>query len=84
MITFGSHEISREEVMEEDEVKDMELRELDLDAIERECAKEGEGYVTQQQVALLQKAIIRSKSSHDLGIKIDTLKESKRKPQRRI
>ena len=71
LITIGSHEISQVEAMEEDWVEDMELRELDLDAIERECEKACEGYVTQEQVALLQKAIIRSKASQDMGISVE-------------
>ena len=65
--------------MEEAEVEDMEIGELDMDAIERECAKVGEGYARQEQVALLQKAIIRSKASQDLGISAEPSKGSKRK-----
>ena len=60
--------------MDEDDVEDMELGELDLDAIEKEYE-----YVSREQVELLQKAIIRSKASQDLGINVDPTKGSKRK-----
>ena len=47
------------EVIEEDEGDEMELGELDLDAIEEECGKKGKGYVPQCHIELLQEAIIR-------------------------
>ena len=34
--------------MEEDEVEEMELGDLDLDAIEKECEKEGKGRVPRE------------------------------------
>ena len=46
------------EGMEEDEGEDMDLGELDLDAIEEECRKKGQGYVSRCQLELLQEAII--------------------------
>ena len=42
----------------EGEGEDMELGELDLDAIEEECRKKGQGYVSRRQLELLQEAII--------------------------
>ena len=43
---------------EEDEGEDMDLVELDFDAIEEECRKKGQGYVSRHQLELLQEAII--------------------------
>ena len=43
---------------EEDEGEDMDLGELDLDAIEEECRKKGQGYVSRRHLELLQEAII--------------------------
>ena len=37
-----------------DEVGDMDLGELDLDEIEKECSKKGKGYVSRRQFELLQ------------------------------
>ena len=39
--------------MEEDGVEDMELGELDIDEIEKECEKRGKGYVSRRQLELL-------------------------------
>ena len=41
------------QVVYEDEVKEMELGELDLDAIEEECRKKRQGNVSRRQVDLL-------------------------------
>ena len=41
-------------IMEEDESEDMELGDLDLDALEEECRKVGKGYVSWEQIELLQ------------------------------
>ena len=40
-------------IMEEDEAKDMELGDLDLDALEEECRNVGKGYVSREQIELL-------------------------------
>ena len=48
--------------MEEDEAKEMELGDLDLDAIEKECDKAGNGYVPREQIELLSRDIIKSKA----------------------
>ena len=42
----------------EDEGEDMDLGELDLDSIEEECRKKGQGYVSRRQLELLQEAIM--------------------------
>ena len=47
------------EVVDEDEVEEMELGELDMDAIEEEYGKKGQGHVPHRQIELLQEAIIR-------------------------
>ena len=67
------------EGMEEDEGEDMDLGELDLDAIEEECRKKGQGYVSRRQLELLQEAIIRTGAVESLGIDPDAQKGSKRK-----
>ena len=59
---------SMQDIMEEDEAEEMELGDLDLNAIEKECNKEGKGYVPREQIELLQKAIINSKACRELGI----------------
>jgi len=60
--------------------EEMDLGELDLDELEKECDKKGKGYVSRRQLELLQEAIVRSKASHQLGIASDPQKGSKRKP----
>ena len=67
------------EVMEEDEGEEMELGELDVDAIKEECKKKGKGYVSRCQIKLLQEAIIRMGAHQYLGIDSDPQKGSKRK-----
>ena len=67
------------EGVEEDEGEDMDLAKLDLDAIEEECRKKGQGYVSRCQLELLQEAIIRMGAKESLGIDPDTQKRSKRK-----
>ena len=46
-------ETQQMEGTEEDEGEDMDLGELDLDAIEEECRKKGQGYVLRRQLELL-------------------------------
>ena len=67
------------EGMEEDEGEDMDLGELDLAAIEEECKKKGQGYVSRRQLEILQEAIIRTGALESLGIDPDAQKGSKRK-----
>ena len=45
--------------MEEDEGEEMELGELDLDVIVKECKKKGKEYVPRCQIDLLREAIIK-------------------------
>ena len=67
------------EVMEEDEGGEMELGELDLDAIEEECKKKAKGYVPRRQINILQEVIIKMGAHQDLGIDSDPQKGTKRK-----
>ena len=67
----ASKEAQQMEGVEEDEGEDMDLRELDLDAIEEECRKKGQGYVSRCQLELLQEAIIRTDAVECLGIDPD-------------
>ena len=50
------------EALEEDREEDMELGKLDLDEIEKECDKKGRGYVSRQQLELLQEEFIKTKA----------------------
>ena len=59
------------EVIGEDEGDEMELGELDLDAIEEECGKKGKGYLPHHQIELLQEAIIGTGAHQSLGIDPD-------------
>ena len=54
-----NEESQQMEGTEEDKGEDMDLGELDLDAIEEECRKKGQGYVLRHQLELIQEAIIR-------------------------
>ena len=67
------------EIVEEEEDEEMELGELDLDAIEAECGKKGKGYVPKRQIELLQEAIIKDGAHPNLGIVPDPQKGNKRK-----
>ena len=71
--------VQQMEGTEEDEGEDMDLGELDLDAIEEECRKKGQGYVSRRQLKLLQEAIIQTGVVESLGIDPDAQKGSKRK-----
>ena len=44
---------SMQDIMEEDDAKEMELGDLDLDAIEKEYNKAGKGYVPREHIELL-------------------------------
>ena len=70
--------VQQMEVMEEDEGEEMELGELDLDAIKEECEKKGKVYVPRRQIELLQEAIIRMGAHQDLGIDLDPQEELRR------
>ena len=62
-----------------EEVKDMDLGELDLEGIEKACTKKYKGYIPQQEVSLLNEAIFKSRSSNLLGISSGSHKETKKK-----
>ena len=51
-------DIQQMEGKKEEEGEDMELGELDLDAIEEEGRKKGQGYISRRQLELLQEGII--------------------------
>ena len=51
--TNGEELNSLTDSIEEFEVEEMELGELDLDAIEKECEKAGKGYVSREQIEIL-------------------------------
>ena len=67
------------DVTVEEEGDEMELGELDLEAIEEECGKKGQGYVSRCQIELLQEKIIRTGAHESLGIDPNSQKGSKRK-----
>ena len=64
-------EAQQMEGVEEVEGEDMDLGKLDLYAIEEECRKKGQGYVSRHQLELLQEAIIRMGTVESLGIDLD-------------
>ena len=64
----------------EDEGEDMDMVKLELDAIEEECRKKGQGYVSRRQLELLHEAIIRTGAVKSLGIDPDPLTGHKQKP----
>ena len=68
------------EIVEEADDEEMELGELDLDAIEEECGKKGKGYVSRRQIKLLQEAIIKAGAHLNLGIDPDPLTGHNQKP----
>ena len=73
-------EAQQMEIVEDDADEEMELGELDLDAIEEECGKKGKGYVSRRQIELLQAAIIKARAHPKLGIDPDPQTGHKRKP----
>ena len=64
-------ETQQMEGTKEDEGEEMDLGELDLDAIEEECKKKGQGYVSRCQLELLQEAMIQTSAVESLGIDPD-------------
>ena len=68
------------EIVEEAEDGEMELGELDLDAIEAECGKKGKDYVPRRQIELLHEAIFKAGAHPNLGIDPNPLTGHKRKP----
>ena len=72
-------ETQQMEIVEEEEDEEMELGELDLDAIEAECGEKGKGYVSRQKNELLQEAIIKARDQSNLGIDPDPQTGNKQK-----
>ena len=56
------------DIVEDKEDEEMELGELDLDAIESKCGKNGKGYISRRKIELLQEAIIKAGAHSNLGI----------------
>ena len=50
------------EAMDEDGVEEIELGELDLDEIEKECKKQGKSLVLRRKIELLKEAIMKTKA----------------------
>ena len=71
------------EIVEEADDEEMELGELDLDAIEEKCGKKGKGYVTRWQIELLQEAIIKVGAHLNLGVTLIPLQGISGSLQRR-
>ena len=65
--------------MEAEEAEDMDLGELDLDALEAECRKDGSGYVPREQIEILHKRFCGLKVHKDKGLISEGTKGSKRK-----
>ena len=60
-------EAQQMEIVEEADDEEMELGELDLDAIEVECGNKGKGYVPRWKIELLHKAIIKEGACYHLS-----------------
>jgi len=58
--------------LREEEVEEMEIGDLDLDAIEEAMADKDKGYVPTDQVRLLEEAILMSNPPYPMGIEIRT------------
>ena len=61
-----------------EETKDMDIRDMDLEGIEKECVDVGMVYVPQKHVILLKESILRSSASNQLRISLGSHKETKR------
>ena len=55
----------------------MDIGDLDLEDIEKECSDKAHGYIPQEQVSLLKEAILKAKFSNSLGINSGSFKEKK-------
>ena len=54
--------------------EDMEIDDLELDALEAACSDKDPTQIPPQQVSLLEKAIIQAKNSNSLGVVVESLK----------
>ena len=59
----------------------MDIEELDLEGIEKECTEKEKGIEMQEQVSLLKESILKSKASNLLGINLGSHKETKKKAE---
>ena len=65
--------------MKEDGVEEMEMGEMEMNGIEKECDKKGKGYVSIRKLELLHEAIIKTRTHQKLEISSYSQKGSKRK-----
>ena len=63
----------------EEEIEDMEIGDLDLDAIEQAAADKEKGFVPVEQVKLLEEAILKANPKRTMGIEQGLGRENKRK-----
>jgi len=64
---------------QEEDLEDMEIGDLDLDAIEQAAAAKGQGFVPADQVRLLEEAILNATPHRNLGLEQGSGKDNKRK-----
>ena len=64
---------------QEEELEEMEIRDLDLDAIEQVVADKDKGYVPAEQVRLLEEAILKANPRRTMGLEQGSGRENKRK-----
>ena len=57
----------------------MDLGELVLDELEKECERKGKGYVSRRHLELLHESIIRTKANQQLGIATEPQEGNKTK-----
>jgi len=62
-----------------EEIEEMEIGDLDLDAIEKVVADKGKGYILAEQVKLLENAILQTDPSWTMGIEAENGRENKQK-----
>jgi len=65
--------------LQEDDLEDMEIGDLDLDAIEQAAANKGKGFVPADQVRLLEEAILNANPRRTMGLEQGSGKDNKRK-----
>lgn len=62
---------------QEEDLEDMEIGDLDLDAIEQAAAAMGQGFVPADQVRLLEEAILNANPHRNLGLEQGSGKDNK-------
>ena len=73
-------DIHAQEFMEED-LKDQELRELDLGSMEDACTRNSFYSIPARQIQLLQEALVKSKVQNKLGVYHLTQKDKQKMPK---